>query len=90
MARIRATFLDGMDGWVDDSLAFARPWGFEPEKITVPVGVWRGVDDSIVLAGHADWLLVHIPTAQGHAYPGGHLPGPDVYRQIYDWLRACA
>ena len=38
MARLRATFADGTDGWVDDSLAFDRPWGFEPAKITVPVG----------------------------------------------------
>lgn len=90
MARIRATFLDGMDGWVDDSLAFARPWGFEPEKITVPVGIWRGTEDTNVPAEHADWLLTHIPTAQGHTYTGGHLPGPDEYLKIYDWLHAGA
>jgi pimeloyl-ACP methyl ester carboxylesterase len=88
MARLRATFVDGMDGWVDDSLAFARPWGFDPEKITVPVGIWRGTDDANVPADHAEWLLAHIPTAEGHVYTGGHLPGPDVYGQIYDWLGA--
>lgn len=87
MSRLRATFVDGMDGWVDDSLAFARPWGFDPGRITVPVGIWRGTEDTAVPPEHGDWLLAHIPTARGHVYAGGHLPGPDVYRQIYDWLR---
>lgn len=88
MARIRATFVDGMDGWVDDSLAFARPWGFEPDAITLPVGIWRGTHDPNVSSEHADWLLAHVPTAQAHVYAGGHLPDADVYRQIYEWLRA--
>jgi pimeloyl-ACP methyl ester carboxylesterase len=87
MARIRATFIDGRDGWVDDFLAFARPWGFAPGEIAVPVGVWHGTRDANVSADHADWLLTHIPTAEGHVYDGEHLPGPDVYGQIYDWLR---
>ena len=86
MARLRATFVDGMDGWVDDSLAFARPWGFDPEKITTPVGIWRGTNDPTVGADHAEWLLTTIPGAEGHVYEGGHLPGPATYREIYDWL----
>ncbi len=88
MARIHATFLHSMDGWVDDSLALARPWGFEPGTITVPVGIWRGTHDANVSSEHADWLLDHIPTAQAHVYAGGHLPDADVYRQIYQWLHA--
>ena len=86
MARLRATFIDGMHGWVDDSLAFTRPWGFELATITVPVGIWRGTSDANVSAEHADYLLAHIATAQGHVYSGGHLPGADVYYEIYDWL----
>jgi pimeloyl-ACP methyl ester carboxylesterase len=86
MARLRATFVEGIDGWVDDSLAFARPWGFELSTITVPVGIWHGSEDRDVSAEHADYLLAHIATAQGHVYAGGHLPGADVYRAIYDWL----
>ena len=86
MARLRATFVDGMDGWADDTLAFARPWGFDPSAITVPVGVWRGTDDVAVPADHAEWMLTHIPGAEGHVYTGGHLPDPDVYVEIYDWL----
>jgi pimeloyl-ACP methyl ester carboxylesterase len=87
MARLRATFVDSHDGWADDQLAFARPWGFSMPDITVPVGIWYGTDDENVPADHADWLLTHIPGAQGHRYAGGHLPGPDVYRDIYTWLR---
>src|SRR6185436_18159842 len=33
MARLRATFVEGMDGWVDDSLGFVQPWGFELSTI---------------------------------------------------------
>jgi pimeloyl-ACP methyl ester carboxylesterase len=86
IARIRATFVDGMDGWVDDNLALAQPWGFELSAITVPVGLWRGTDDAKVSSEHLDYLLAHIATAKGHTYGGGHLPGADVYREIYEWL----
>jgi pimeloyl-ACP methyl ester carboxylesterase len=88
MARLRATFVDGMDGWVDDTFALEKPWGFDPSTITVPVGIWRGTQDADVGADHADWLLANIGTAQGHVYHGGHLPGADVHAEIYDWLQA--
>lgn len=86
MARLRATFVDGTHGWVDDTFALARPWGFDLATITVPVGLWRGSNDANVPSEHADYLLAHIPTAQGHVYTGGHLPGAAVYDEIYDWL----
>jgi pimeloyl-ACP methyl ester carboxylesterase len=86
MARLRATFLGGMDGWVDDSLAFARPWGFDLATISIPVGIWRGTHDVNVSPEHAEYLLAHIATAHGHVYNGGHLPGADVYDEIHDWL----
>jgi pimeloyl-ACP methyl ester carboxylesterase len=87
MARLRATFVDSYDGWVDDSLAFARSWGFTMPGM-VPVGVWHGTHDENVPSEHAQWLLAHIPGAQGHQYAGGHLPGADTYREIYGWLRS--
>jgi pimeloyl-ACP methyl ester carboxylesterase len=86
MARLRATFVEGMDGWADDSLAFARPWGYRLGTITVPVGFWRGTGDANVSSEHADYLLAHIRTAQRHVYAGGHLPGAEVYDEIYGWL----
>jgi pimeloyl-ACP methyl ester carboxylesterase len=87
MARLRATFVDGTDGWVDDSFALARPWGFELSDIKVPVGLWRGTSDANVPSEDADYLLEHIPGVQGHVFEGGHLPGPATYEEIYGWLR---
>lgn len=88
MARLRATFTDSQDGWVDDTLAFARPWGFAMPDGAVPVGVWYGSDDRNVGPEHPRWLLANIPGARGHRYTGGHLPGPDTYQEIYGWLRS--
>ena len=87
MARLRATFVDSYDGWVDDQIALAKPWGFAMPDGTVPVGIWYGTHDEHVSGDHAQWLLTHIPGARGHQYDGGHLPGPETYREIYDWLR---
>jgi pimeloyl-ACP methyl ester carboxylesterase len=88
MARLRATFVDSYDGWVDDKVAFARPWGFAMPDGTVPVGVWYGTDDQNVTEEHAQWLLTHIPGARGHRYDGGHVPGPATFEEIYGWLRS--
>jgi pimeloyl-ACP methyl ester carboxylesterase len=86
MARLRATFVDSHDGWVDDNIAFAHPWGFEMSGITVPVSIWSGTRDAHG-RGHADWLLSRIPTAAGHEYAGGHVPDDSAYRRMLSWLR---
>jgi pimeloyl-ACP methyl ester carboxylesterase len=86
MARLRATFVDSHDGWVDDNVAFALPWGFEMSDITVPVSIWFGTHDPAARR-HADWLLARIPAATGHEYPGGHIPDDRAYRQMLAWLR---
>ena len=36
---------NGVAGWRDDDLAFARDWGFGLSDISVPVAVWQGADD---------------------------------------------
>jgi hypothetical protein len=67
-------------------LRLVRPWGFDLAAVMVPVGIWWGTDDAQVSAEHAEYLLAHIATAQAHVYTGGHLPGADMDREIYDWL----
>jgi pimeloyl-ACP methyl ester carboxylesterase len=89
-ARIRAMFLGGLDGWVDDDIALVRPWRFDLAGISVPVSIWHGTHDTRVPRAHTDWLLAHLPSAQGHEYPDGHDPSDASYRQILNWITATA
>jgi pimeloyl-ACP methyl ester carboxylesterase len=54
----------GAYGWIDDVLAFRRPWGFDLEKITNPVLLWHGDEDVFSPPSHTDWLARKIPGAK--------------------------
>jgi pimeloyl-ACP methyl ester carboxylesterase len=63
-----------VDGWLDDDLAFTRPWGFDLDAITVPVHLWQGSEDLMVPFAHGEWLAAHVPSAVVHLERGeGHL-----------------
>jgi pimeloyl-ACP methyl ester carboxylesterase len=83
---MRATYLDGIDGWVDDCLAFTRPWGFDLTSITVPVSVWYGVQDVLVPRTHADYLIATIPGSSRNELGGGHVLSDEDLASIYGWL----
>jgi pimeloyl-ACP methyl ester carboxylesterase len=89
-ARIRAMFLGGLDGWVDDDLALVRPWGFDLASISVPVSIWHGTRDTRIPSAHTDWLLAHLPSAQGYEHPDGHDPSDASYRRILRWITVSA
>jgi pimeloyl-ACP methyl ester carboxylesterase len=67
----RETFLAGLieavkrslDGWTADTLAFTRPWGFEPSLIQVPTLLWHGARDVFSPVSHARWLSERILNA---------------------------
>ena len=63
-AGLRRALEHGFDGWIDDDLAFARPWGFDVADVRVPVRIWQGELDSLVPWSHGQWLSDHIPGAQ--------------------------
>lgn len=64
----------GVDGWVDDDLAFTHPWGFELDDLRVPTFVWQGGDDLMVPPAHGRWLATQIPGVVAHLKEGeGHL-----------------
>jgi len=72
-AGIRRGLERGFDGWVDDDLAFTRPWGFDLETIQVPVRIWQGELDRLVPWAHGPWLAERIPDAQFRLAKGhGH------------------
>ncbi len=65
---------DGVDGWLDDDLAFARPWGFDPGDADRPVLLLHGGDDRFVPAAHARCLAARIPGVETRIDPDdGHL-----------------
>jgi pimeloyl-ACP methyl ester carboxylesterase len=85
---IKTALAPGLDGWVDDDLAFARPWGFDLNAIAVPVTVWQGALDQFVPAAHGDWLMARVPGARPRPLPDhGHLSiAVGLYGEILDDL----
>jgi pimeloyl-ACP methyl ester carboxylesterase len=80
----------GVWGWVDDDLAFLRPWGFDVSSIRVPTLVWYGRADVLVPPSHGDWLAAHVPGCLVRVDDdSGHL-GADPERELAEnvsWLR---
>jgi pimeloyl-ACP methyl ester carboxylesterase len=86
LERIRVSHTGGVDGWIDDCIAFTLAWGFDPARIKVPVSIWYGADDVLAPRGHAEWLLAHMPHASRHELSGGHLMAAEELESIYRWL----
>lgn len=73
-ATIREALRQGTAGYVQDVLLLARPWGFAPEGIAVPVHLWYGGVDTVVPLHHAMRLAAAIPGAVLHVCAGeGHM-----------------
>ncbi len=73
-ASFREAVRTGVDGWLDDDLAFASPWGFGLEEISVPAMIWQGSADLMVPFSHGQWLASQLPGASAHLEEGeGHL-----------------
>jgi pimeloyl-ACP methyl ester carboxylesterase len=64
----------GIDGWIDDELAFTKPWGFDLTEIDIPLAIWHGSADVNVPPAHGRWLATRLPEATLHIADGeGHL-----------------
>jgi len=73
-ANFKEGLRNGVDGWVDDDLAFTGPWGFDLASITVPVAIWQGSEDLMVPYAHGQWLATQVPGVRAHLLQGeGHL-----------------
>ncbi len=76
------------EGWLDDSIAFARPWGFDVGAISTPVGIWQGRDDTATPIGHARWLADRIAGAELFELEGGHYAPYLAFPSVLRWLAA--
>jgi pimeloyl-ACP methyl ester carboxylesterase len=80
----------GLGGWADDDLAHVRPWGFDVDRISIPVLVRYGATDVLVPPAHGEWLAAHVPGCVVKVDDGaGHLEA-DPEKTIAEavrWLR---
>jgi pimeloyl-ACP methyl ester carboxylesterase len=77
----------GVDGWVDDMLAFVRPWGFDVTSIRVPTAIKFGRTDNLVPPAHGDWLAAHIPGAIVDAHEvAGHTGDDADVERLHAWI----
>lgn len=74
IADLQEALRTGIDGWVDDTLAFVKPWGFDLEEITTPTIICHGSEDRFNPFSHGQWLANHVPGSTSHLLEGkGHL-----------------
>jgi pimeloyl-ACP methyl ester carboxylesterase len=87
-AMFQAAVADGVEGWIEDDLAFVEPWGFDVGAITVPTLIWQGVQDEMVPGAHGRWLREHVAGAEGDVLDGeGHLTlFANRVGEIQEWL----
>ncbi|MBI3746889.1 MAG: alpha/beta hydrolase [Chloroflexi bacterium] len=77
----------GIDGWVDDDLAFAKPWGFDVASCRVPIVISYGRQDQLVPSAHGDWLAAHVPDAVAWVDDGtGHMGNDAQVERDLAWL----
>lgn len=91
IAGLREALRTGVDGWLDDDLAFVNPWGFELDEISTPTMIWHGSEDLFNPFSHGQWLAEHVPGTSAHLLAGqGHLSLWENFPSMLDELVAGA
>ncbi|MGH3416946.1 MAG: alpha/beta fold hydrolase [Actinocrinis sp.] len=79
-------FRDSAAGWIDDTLAFTTPWGFDPAAIDMPVLLWHGAEDEFAPIGHTRWLATQMRhAALVVAFGAAHFGALAVLPQVLGW-----
>jgi pimeloyl-ACP methyl ester carboxylesterase len=81
----------GALGWIDDVLAFRKPWGFRIGAIRTPTLLWHGQDDVFSPAAHTRWLADQIPAEYRtvELQPGAaHFDAVQVLPRVLTWLKS--
>jgi pimeloyl-ACP methyl ester carboxylesterase len=84
---MRRAVAQGVYGWLDDSVALARPWGFQVRDIDVPVTIRHGEFDSLMRVDHGRWLAEHIPGPRPQILAGhAHTSIAEAFDEVMDAL----
>ena len=79
----------GAQAWVDDFSIYARPWGFDLSGVDVPVQLWHGGQDRVVVPAVAHRVAGALPRCHPHILPrDGHYSLP--LRHTHEILRVLA
>lgn len=86
-AEFREAVRTGVDGWLDDDLAFLRDWGFPLDALRTPVTIWQGAQDLMVPFAHGEWLAANVAGADARLLPdAGHVSLAGRFEEIVDDL----
>ena len=89
-AVLRESFAEGVRqgvrGWADDDLAFAKPWGFEPEDVEAEVRLWQGELDVLAPRRHGEYVASRLPNARFELLEGGGHFLDEEWAIVLDWL----
>jgi pimeloyl-ACP methyl ester carboxylesterase len=93
-ALMRESFVEavrqGVRGWADDDLAFAKPWGYELEEVEAEVRLWQGELDVLAPRSHGEYVASRLPNARFELLEdGGHFLDEE-WGIVLDWLAAGA
>jgi pimeloyl-ACP methyl ester carboxylesterase len=84
----REALRQGIDGWVDETLALTGEWDFDVADVGHHVEWWHGAEDDVVPLSAACRLTARLPDCTLHVVPGqGHrLETATLLRRIgQDW-----
>jgi pimeloyl-ACP methyl ester carboxylesterase len=80
----------GVRGWADDDLAFAKPWGFELEDVQAETRVWQGELDVLTPRPHGEYVASRLPNARFELLEnGGHFLDEE-WGVVFEWLAEAA
>lgn len=61
---VESALRGGLDGMIDDDVAYVNPWGFDLSTVKSPVLLLHGAEDRVVPVSHSTWLAEHLPNAE--------------------------
>jgi pimeloyl-ACP methyl ester carboxylesterase len=77
----------GLDGQVDDELAYIAPWGFDPGQVRAPALFLHGGQDRVAPVSHGRWLAERTPSAELWLRPDdGHISVLSSAAAALGWL----